>query len=95
MSDQQLQEAVQAGVGKVNWSTDSLACRSAAAAQYYVDHVDALSRRHADFKNTVMDNGIQQAIAAAYRPVVEERITVLGAAGKGAAFCKGSAACNA
>lgn len=84
LSDEQLAEAVQAGVCKVNWSTDSLALRSAAAATYYAAQQAQLQRGHASFKQTAMDHGVQSAIAAAYVPVVVERMEVLGAAGRAA-----------
>ena len=87
LSDEQLQDAVQAGVSKVNWSTDSLAARSAAAHAYYTANTEQLQRGNAAFKQIAMDNGVQEAIAAAYRPIVQERMQVLGGAGKGAAFC--------
>ena len=87
LSDAQLQDAVASGVIKVNWSTDSLAARSAAAHAYYTEHTEALQRSNAAFKKTAMDNGVQTAIAASYRPIVEERMQVLGGTGKGAAFC--------
>ncbi len=88
LSDEQLSAAVNAGVSKVNWSTDSLACRSAAAATYYAEHAASLQRSHAAFKQTAMDNGVQESVAAAYCPVVIERMQVLNSAGKGADFCK-------
>ncbi len=88
LCDEQLAAAVHAGVIKVNWSTDSLACRSAAAAAYYKNHSAELERSNAAFKQTAMDNGLQTAVAEAYRPVVEERMGVLNSHGKGASFCK-------
>lgn len=88
LSDAQLQAAVAAGVIKVNWSTDSLAARSSAAQQYYAGNVETLQRSHPAFKSTAMDNGVQYYVSQHYQPIVEERIRLLGAAGKGAAFCQ-------
>lgn len=83
LSEESLRAAVQAGVVKVNWSSESLKIRSAAAQGYYRTHAEQLSPAHREFKNTAMDNGVQSAIAEQYIPVVRERITLLGGAGRG------------
>ncbi|MDI1249418.1 MAG: class II fructose-bisphosphate aldolase, partial [Lacunisphaera sp.] len=54
-----LQAAVHAGVAKVNWSSESLLIRSQAAQEYYTTHVAQLDKKHRDWKNTAMDNGLQ------------------------------------
>ena len=79
--------AVQAGVAKVNWSSESLFIRSRAAQDYYATHSAELEKKHKNWKATAMDNGPQSHIAAAYVPKVAERIRLLGGAGRGAAFC--------
>lgn len=81
-----LQAAVQAGVVKVNWSSESLLLRSRAAQGYYATHADALHQSHPAWKATAMDNGVQQAIATTYVPKVMERLMLLGSGGHGAAF---------
>ncbi len=83
LSEDSLAAAVGAGVVKVNWSSESLKVRSAAALDYYRTNEERLSPGHKEFKNTAMDNGVQSAIAARYVPVVRERITLLGGAGRG------------
>jgi fructose-bisphosphate aldolase, class II len=83
-----LREAVQAGVVKVNWSSESLALRSSTAAEYYAMHTDRLDKKHAAFKTAAMDNGVQEFVAARYIPVVQERIKLLGGVGRGANFCR-------
>lgn len=78
-----LRAAVAAGVVKVNWSTESLQVRSAAAREYYTRFADLLERGHPQFKATAMDHGLQRFISDAYIPKVCERIRLLG--GEGAA----------
>jgi fructose/tagatose bisphosphate aldolase len=87
-----LQAAVQAGVVKVNWSSESLKVRSAAALAYYQTHADQIVPGTPNFKAFAMDNGLQTAIAQQYIPVVRERIELLGGGGKGTAFTKGLSA---
>ncbi|MCJ8329055.1 MAG: class II fructose-bisphosphate aldolase [Lentisphaeria bacterium] len=87
LSDEQLSDAVDAGVTKVNWSTDSLAARSAAALSYYDMNREKLQRTHTDFKNTAMDNGLQTAVSESYIDRVKNRMLVLKGNGKGQAFC--------
>jgi fructose-bisphosphate aldolase, class II len=87
LAPERLREAVEAGVVKVNWSSESLALRSSLAARYYADNADKLQRTHPLFKVTAMDNGVQNYVAASYLPVVQERIELLGGAGYGTAFC--------
>jgi fructose/tagatose bisphosphate aldolase len=81
-----LQAAVRSGVAKVNWSSESLLIRSRAAQEYYAGHAAQLDPKHADWKRTAMDNGLQAHVAARYVPKVVERITLLGGSGAGAAF---------
>lgn len=89
LTDEQLAAGVEAGVAKVNWSSESLLVRSSAARKYYVDAGDRLEKGHPDWKETAMDNGVQAAVSSAYCPRVENRIRVLGGAGQGSRFCKG------
>jgi fructose-bisphosphate aldolase, class II len=78
-----LRAAVAAGVAKVNWSSESLLLRSEAARAYYTRDPERFDRRHPQWKATVMDNGVQTAIAESYVPKVAERIRLLGGAGRG------------
>jgi fructose-bisphosphate aldolase, class II len=75
-----LRSGVEAGVVKVNWSSESLLIRSQAAAEYYGTHKAELDKAHPKWKATAMDNGVQQFIAERYVPVVMERLRVLGSA---------------
>lgn len=86
LSPEQLEAAVEAGVAKVNWSSESLLIRSGAAQAYFQENGDALRKGHPDFKNTAMDNGQQTAVSAAYVPRVEERLAALGSQGKAGDF---------
>jgi fructose/tagatose bisphosphate aldolase len=63
LSTHDLREAVKAGVVKVNWSTESLYLRAAAAREYYARFGERLERGHANFKTTAMDNGLQEYVA--------------------------------
>ena len=83
LSSESLQAAVKAGVVKVNWSSESLKVRSAAAADFYKTHEVQLRPGHAEFKASSMDNGVQSFVSQRYLPVVTDRIELLG--GKGMA----------
>ncbi len=78
-----LRAAVQAGVAKVNWSSESLLIRSMAAAEYYASHTAELTKGHPKWKATAMDNGLQQSISERYQPKVCQRMELLGGAGRG------------
>lgn len=86
LSNADLADAVQAGVTKVNWSSDSLGIRSAAALDYYQTNAEKLARTHPEFKVTAMDNGMNAHISQAYVPWVTERLKTLNASGQGKAF---------
>jgi fructose-bisphosphate aldolase class II len=86
LPEEHLLAAVQAGVAKVNWSSESLLIRSQAAQEYYATHTAELDKKHPAWKATAMDNGLQEFIAARYLPKVEARIRLLGGAGQGRAF---------
>ncbi len=86
LSEAALQTGVAAGIVKVNWSSQSLLLRSAAAAEYYRTREGALSKDHPDFKVAAMDNGVQSYVGGQYVPVVSERIRLLGSAGQASAF---------
>jgi fructose-bisphosphate aldolase class II len=83
-----LAEASKAGVIKVNWSTESLLIRSTAAREYYNVMSDKLEKTHKEWKNTVMDNGVQRYVSAAYIPKVQERMLILGGEGQAGAAMK-------
>ena len=78
LPDADLERAVQAGVVKVNWSSESLLLRSHLARDYYAQFGAQLERSHPKFKNTAMDNGLQQFISSSYVPKVAACITLLG-----------------
>jgi fructose-bisphosphate aldolase class II len=86
LSNDQLQEAVKAGVAKVNWSSESLLIRSQAARDYYSQNADKLEKGHPEFKETAMDNGLQSFVSQKYQPKVKERIEVLGGTGQASKF---------
>lgn len=78
----ELRAAVEAGVAKVNWSSESLLIRSTAARAYFETKAQALQKGHPEFKNSAMDHGVQEWVSQAYLPRVQERIQTLGGAGK-------------
>jgi fructose/tagatose bisphosphate aldolase len=82
LNDTDLREAAKAGVIKVNWSTESLFIRSNAARRYYEEQKEKLDKKHREWKNTVMDNGVNKYIAAEYLPRVIHRMKVLGGEGR-------------
>ncbi len=78
LSDGQLRAAVEAGVAKVNWSSESLLLRSSAARRFYAEHGEHLDKGHPEFKATAMDNAVQAFVSAEYVPRVAGRMRVLG-----------------
>lgn len=84
LSPESLRRAVEAGVVKVNWSSESLRIRSIAARDFYALAGPTLeSPGQADWKSTAMDQGVQTYVSDQYRPRVVERIRFLGSAGRG------------
>jgi fructose/tagatose bisphosphate aldolase len=81
-----LAAAARSGVVKVNWSSESLLCRSGAARDYYASATEPLAPGHPRWKAAAMDNGVQSFVAARYVPKVAERMTLLGGGGQGPAF---------
>jgi len=81
-----LQAAVEAGVTKVNWSSESLLIRSSAAREYYLTHEAELTKGHPEWKATAMDNGLQTYISERYLPKVRERIELLNGRGQASQF---------
>jgi len=86
LADESLQAAVDAGVVKVNWSSESLLIRSQAARRYYAENGTKLEPKHPDFKVTAMDNGLQQFISRDYIDKVRQRLATLKSAGKAASL---------
>lgn len=83
LSRESLKSAVDAGVVKVNWSSESLRIRSLAACEFYVSAGATLDEPgHPAWKATAMDHGVQSHVSEQYRPKVEERIRILGGAGR-------------
>lgn len=83
LAPEDLKAAVESGVAKVNWSSESLLIRSKAAADFYATHTAELEKSHPSWKVTAMDNGLQSHISKAYLPKVIERIRLLNGEGKG------------
>ena len=86
LTEEQLADAVAAGVSKVNWSSESLLLRAHAARDYYRKQAVHLEKGHAEFKTTAMDHGVQTFVSDRYRPRVESRIRIQGGAGHGKVF---------
>ena len=86
MSNDDLRAAVEAGVAKVNWSSESLLIRSGVACDYYEENADRLAKSHPDFKTTAMDNGVQSHVSKTYIPRVIDRIRTLNGTGFGIRF---------
>ncbi len=82
LAEGDLRAAVEAGVTKVNWSSESLLLRSEAAQEYYRTQAEKLARNHPEWKATAMDHGVQSFVSARYQPRVVERLRILGGAGK-------------
>ena len=81
LPNEKLSAAAKCGVTKVNWSSESLYLRSMAAKQYYQLFADKLERKHPEWKNTAMDNGVATFVSAMYVQRVVERMMVLGGEG--------------
>lgn len=88
LSPEKLSAAAKCGVTKVNWSSESLYLRSMAAQQYYREFADKFERKHADWKNTVMDNGVSSFVSEGYVLRVVERIKLLGGEGMASNFSR-------
>ncbi len=84
LPEDSLRAAVDAGVTKVNWSSESILIRSRAAQEFYTSHAAQLEKEHPDWKAHAMDNGVQSFVSQRYIPRVIERIRVLGGVGKAA-----------
>jgi fructose-bisphosphate aldolase class II len=91
LDEKDLAAAARSGVVKVNWSSESLLCRSGAARDYYSEMAAQLDPGHAKWKATAMDNGVQAYVSARYVPRVAERMALLGGSGRGPAFAAGLA----
>lgn len=86
LTNDQLSAAVDAGVVKVNWSSESLLLRSKAAQEFYATHSAQLEKSHPDWKNTAMDNGVQRFVSSKYQAKVTDRILTLKGAGQASQF---------
>ena len=83
LSDEQVRQAVAHGLTKMNWSTDGLVLRSAAAREFYESRREQLEPGHGQFKETAMDNGVGRYVSARFVPKIESLIRLLGGEGKG------------
>jgi fructose/tagatose bisphosphate aldolase len=88
LSSGDLRDAAQAGVVKVNWSTESLMIRSRGAMAFYEDNAAKLDRAHSEWKVTAMDNGVQSHISPAYIDKVSERMRIINSEGKASDFAQ-------
>ncbi|HEY5078601.1 MAG TPA: class II fructose-bisphosphate aldolase [Opitutaceae bacterium] len=88
LDEKSLAAAAGSGVVKVNWSSESLLCRSTAARDYYSEMAGQLEPAHPKWKATAMDNGVQAYVCARYVPKVVERMTLLGGAGRAPDFIR-------
>ena len=86
LSEGQVSQAVAHGLTKMNWSTDGLILRSAAAREYYEARREQLVPGHGVFKETAMDNGVGRYVSARFVPKIESLIRVLNGEGKAAGF---------
>jgi fructose-bisphosphate aldolase, class II len=77
LSEDALCRAVEAGVVKVNWSSESLLIRSQAARAYYAEFGAQLEAGAPSFKTTAMDNGLQNFISKHYVPRVVNRLETI------------------
>ena len=80
-----LKAGVEAGVAKVNWSSESLLIRSQAAQEFFATHGEQLQKGHKQWKATAMDNGLQTFVSSRYIPKVVDRIAILNGTGQAAA----------
>ncbi len=86
LPEKSLRAAVDAGVAKVNWSSESLLIRSQAAQTFFAQKSAQLERSHPEWKATAMDNGVLTFISTAYVPAVAARLELLGATNQASAF---------
>jgi fructose/tagatose bisphosphate aldolase len=77
LSDDGLRAAVDAGVVKVNWSSEALLLRSQAARDYYRTFGARLEAGAPGFKEAAMDNGVQSFVSERVVPRIAERIALL------------------
>ncbi len=77
LTDDDLKRGVEAGVAKVNWSTESLQIRSQAAKEFFQKNFDTLVPGAPGFKDAAMDNGVQAAISETYIPHVVAKLQAL------------------
>lgn len=86
LDERSLVDGIQAGVVKVNWSSELLHLRAKAGLAYYREKVAAVEPGKGDWKNTVMDNGPQSFMGEASIPVIADRIRLLGGEGRAPDF---------
>lgn len=88
LSHDQVREAVACGLTKMNWSTDGIIVRSAAALEYYKKYEKELTPGQAEFKERAMDNGQGQYVSESFVPVVKKMIDLLNGTGTAPEFMK-------
>jgi fructose-bisphosphate aldolase class II len=88
LNEVSLISGVQAGVVKINWSSELLHLRANAGLEYFRKKVAAAEPDQGDWKNTVMDNGLQSFIGEVTIPVITNRIHLLGGEGRARDFVK-------
>ena len=86
LDEKSLLRGVQAGVIKVNWSSELLHLRAQAGLDYFTTRVASVQPGHGAWKETVMDNGLQRHLGAACLPAITARIRLLGAENQAGRF---------
>jgi hypothetical protein len=81
-----VRQAVAHGLTKMNWSTDGLILRSAAAREYCGSRRQQFAPGHSEFKETAMDNGVGRFVSERFVPRIEALIRLLNGEGKAAGF---------
>ncbi len=89
LDEDSLINGVQAGVIKINWSSELLNLRANAGLEYFRKKVAAVEPGKGDWKDTVMDNGLQSHIGEVCIPAIKNRICLLGGEGRAPDFIQG------
>jgi fructose/tagatose bisphosphate aldolase len=88
VSDDQIRQAVENGLTKMNVSTNATVIRSQAAQKYYEEKKERLVPGLDDFVRTASDNGVARYVSDRFVPEIQRLIRILGCAGEGSAFMR-------
>ncbi len=83
LNNEQLSEAVKAGVTKINTCTFFLGARARAMYKYLDDNKDKIQMGHKDMKETSKDPSLDAAVSKTMIPIIVDRMKVSNAAGFG------------